>query len=67
MDLIKYARLICYECWERFGIGSRYKYITKENYDLQMKDPNIGWRCPDCKTYPCAFDDEYWEKNVGIV
>jgi DNA-directed RNA polymerase subunit RPC12/RpoP len=66
MDLIKYARLICHECWEMFGFESRLKYITKENYDKQMMQPDKGWRCPDCHTYPCDFDDDYWESNVGI-
>jgi hypothetical protein len=64
VDLVKYVRLICFECRD---MGLNYeKFLTKEQYTQQMSNPDRGWRCPDCKTYPCGFDDDYWEKNEGI-
>lgn len=64
IDNVKYVRLICYEC-KKHGLTS-VKYLTKEQYNYQMNNPNKTWRCPDCGTYDCSFDDEYWENNVGI-
>ena len=66
----KYARIICYECIEMardgwFGEENREyngeKFLTREQYSKQMEDPNRGWRCPDCRCYPCDWDDDYWE------
>lgn len=54
----KYVRLFCSECYEMFGNGE--KFLTQEQYNQQMS-VDKPWRCPDCKCYPCDFDDDYWE------
>ena len=65
IDKFKYARLICFKCKELFGDGERF--LTVEQYNHQMNEPDKTWRCPSCKCYDCHFDDFYWEKNVGIT
>ena len=59
----KFARIVCPECIEVSGGNcSGVRYLSKEEYDRQMDDPHVGWRCPVCRTYPCIFDDDYFER-----
>lgn len=53
----KFAKLWC-KC---YGEVKKHYYISLRNYDLQMSQPNKGWRCPKCGTYPCVFDDAFFE------
>lgn len=67
--LDRYARIICDECVDlaracgntepRSVLGE--KFLNQAQYNLQMRDANRGWRCPDCRCYPCAWDDDYFE------
>lgn len=59
MNLIEYARLYCSNC-------NRHCYLTKEEYDVEMNQPDYTWRCKNCGQRDCDFDDDYWEKNVGV-
>lgn len=60
IDYIKYARLFCDEC-------ECESFLTKEQYDEEMNNPNAMWRCRNCGTRGANFDDEYWEANIGIT
>lgn len=59
----RFVRLFCFEC-EDMG-GSKEQFLTEREYEEQMNHPNTGWRCPACRTYPCGFDDEYFELPVN--
>lgn len=60
----KYAMINCDECVELSkGQDTGNKYLSKSEYDRQMANPNKGWQCPVCKTYPCTFDDDYFEQR----
>ncbi len=67
---MRFARLICFECIEmaeeygHHGEDNGEKFLTRQQYDQQMDNPDKPWRCPDCKCYPCDFDDEYWELPI---
>lgn len=52
----KFARVKCDE--------HGWQYLSEDQYDRQLDDPNKGWRCPVCNCYPCEWDDEYFERNI---
>lgn len=47
---------------EDFGSCGESSYLTAEQYDRQMLKPDKPWACPQCGCYPCAFDDDNFEK-----
>ncbi len=51
------ARIICEDCGPQF--------LNEAEYLAQMDRPNVGWRCPACRCYPCEFDDEFFEAKMG--
>lgn len=51
---------------EDFGSCGESTYLTKAQYDKQMANPNIGWRCPKCNCYPCNFDDANYEQMTYL-
>ena len=44
-------------------------YLTLEEYDRQMsfENANIGWTCPHCWRHDCGWDDNNFERAMGIV
>lgn len=60
--LEKYARIVCTECQDLSeGKDNGERFLSQEQYSIQLADPNRGWRCPYCHCYPCDFDDDYIE------
>jgi len=47
---------------EDFGSCGASSYLTQEQYDKQMSNPDKGWACPKCGCHPCDFDDDNYEK-----
>ena len=43
-------------CYSTHGI----QYVTRDEYNRQMRDPNSRWRCPKCNCL-AGFDDEWYE------
>lgn len=40
--------------------GKLYVYLSKDEYKLQLSNPNVLWHCPNTKL-EAWFDDEYFE------
>lgn len=40
---------------EDFGACGETTRLTIKQYREQLNDPNKGWRCPNCKVFPCAI------------
>lgn len=60
----RYARLLCQECIELSeGKDNGERYLSRHEYNRQMDNPSKGWQCPICGTYPCTFDDDYFEQR----
>lgn len=49
---------------ENFGSCGASSYLTEEQYNQQLSDPNKGWRCPQCHCYPCNWDDAHNENHL---
>lgn len=43
--------------------GGELIFLTKEEYDAQLNQPDRTWRCPFCKG-EATWDDENYEKEV---
>jgi predicted RNA-binding Zn-ribbon protein involved in translation (DUF1610 family) len=44
-------------------------YLTQKEYDRQMSFDNasVGWTCPVCGRHDCGWDDNNFERVMGIV
>jgi hypothetical protein len=50
-------RLLCY--WAS-GCGSAH-YLTEEEYDVQLDNNAVAFKCPECGG-PAIFDDSNYDK-----
>lgn len=39
-------------------------YLTREQYDKQMSNPNARWKCPACGACPVEWDDDNYEEAM---
>lgn len=58
VDNSVYARVVCQE----IDYCGGPKFLTKEEYKMQMNYPDRGWRCPNCHG-SATWDDDYWETH----
>jgi hypothetical protein len=56
--------VFCHSAPGRGCKGGR-QYLTKEQYDKQMNDPNALWKCPTCGQL-AEWDDDNYEEHMGI-
>lgn len=47
----------------QFGTCGQSTYLTEAEYEAQLSDGDKGWRCPNCRCYPCEWDDANFEKH----
>lgn len=52
---------------EDFGSCGASTYLTEEEYNQQITNPDIGWRCPKCNCHPCSWDDKNYEDSIKLI
>jgi hypothetical protein len=49
---------------EEVGGGFIASYLTTEQYNAQISNPDAMWKCPVTREFG-HWDDEWYEENIG--
>ena len=49
---------------EEVGGGFIASYLTTEQYEEQLRNPDALWKCPVTREFG-HWDDEWYEENIG--